>query len=702
VRTNAIIALAAIILIIIASEVTFIAIAPAARSVIIKSYPSNEATLEALRNGEVDLAPIENAAPQTLMQLKNDSTLNVISIPNFGFTYIGMNLRNAPLDNLTFRQAMLYGFDRDNALRNVLAGYGEVLNPSLFSSAYAGLGWKNASVGTYPYDPQKAGALLDTLGYTEASSGIRVNPSTGQQMRTMFILSKISDPESVAAADLFAKDMRAIGLPIISFPQTDVDFNLLVKIEYSFDLYIDTVSTGPAPTWLGNLFAGSNDLYPAPLATNLVGYHNRTFDSSLNQLMTATDSNAARNAAYRCQEQLSMDLPALPVYSQNLIVVTRPNYTQLVPVAGNVESTIAQSLAEATSGTTIVGETLGLSSLNPSLTLSAADLLTLRLVTEPLLESDAKGGLLPGLASDWSLSDNSTKLSIVLRQGIGFSDGDPITAHDLAATIEWLMRYAIPSSPFYSAINQTSSVTEVGDRTVEITLLQPDSLAPNEFANLFVLPANLLPPSNAPLSLLRAGGLASSGPFTLMTFVEGREVQLAYNTLTPSGVWSAPNLANLNGVQSQDFLGTQAGGSQIHMFTQPLSYEGQQIENGTLATQIVSSNGGLAATLQGSYLGEGIYGSTLNLNTQALPMGSYQFATELYSDLPSGAIIQFGEGTLTIHPPLLLAQLIIYLVTFVALVGLVYRARRVPPKRRVKRVSRRPRRKQVSRPRKRR
>ena len=171
-RRNIIIALAAgVLIIIVISGIAFTAIPPAQRLVVIKSYPTNDATLQALRNGDVDLAPIGNADPQTLKQLKSDASLNVISVPSFGFTYIGMNLRNSPLDNLTFRKAMLYGFNRDYALRSVLAGYGEVLNPGLFSSAYQGLGWRNASVGAYPYDPRKADALLDTLGYTRSSGG---------------------------------------------------------------------------------------------------------------------------------------------------------------------------------------------------------------------------------------------------------------------------------------------------------------------------------------------------------------------------------------------------------------------------------------------------------------------------------------------------------------------------------------------------
>jgi ABC-type transport system substrate-binding protein len=611
-----------------------------------------------------------------------------------------MNMRVAPFDNLTFREAMLYGFDRENALAKVLAGYGEVLNPGLFSSAYDRLGWRNSSVDAYPYDPQKAGALLDTLGYTVSASGVRVDPSTGQQLRTLFIFSRLTDPASVAAADLFARDMRAIGLPVISFPVSDVDFNVQTKMTYYFDMYVDTVSAGPAPTWLADLFASSNDLSPAPLATNLVGYHNRTFDASLEQLLTATDSKEARNAALRCQEQLGMDVPAIPVYSRNLIIVTSPNFTKVVPVTGSAENTLAQSLAATTTGITVIGETSGLTSLNPTLTLGPADLLTLKLVTQPLFQSDANGALLPGLVANWQLSDNSTRFSIVLRERASFGDGVPITSHDLAATLEWLASNALPSSPFYSAVDQTRSVTEVDARTVDITLRQPNSLIANEFANLFALPATLLPPTNTPLGLLRDGGLVSSGPFTLVKFVQGMEADLAHNIPLPNGDWSSANLVNMNGVEAQELLGMAIGGSVIHIFAQPLSYQGQQIRNATLTAQVINSNGELEAICQGSYLGFGIYSAPLNLNTQPLPAGHYALSTQLYAELPSGAIIQYGGGTLTSHPPLLMLQLIIYVVALASVIAAVWKAGPARPKRRVRRTPKPRRRKRITRSRK--
>ncbi|HUK50654.1 MAG TPA: ABC transporter substrate-binding protein [Terriglobales bacterium] len=656
------ITLTIIVLMLIASSIMVSVNQPKERGVIIRTYQSNDAMLQALRSGDVDVAYLQNAAPSVLADLRNDPSLNVVPIPSFGFTYIGMNMRNPPLDNESFRKAMLYGFNRQNVLKTILAGYGEVLAPGLFSSAYDGLGWRNSSVNAYPYNPQRAEGLLDSLGYTGSPGELRVDPSTGQSMRTMFIFSRLSDSSSVAVGDQFARDMRAIGLPVISFPVSDVDFNLQTKMTYYFDMYVQTVSTSPAPTWLGTLFASSNDISPAPLSTNLVGYHNGAFDASLEQLLTANNSATARTAAYRCQEQLDLDVPVIPVFSKDMMLVTRPGF-KIVPATGSVEETLAQSLVLANAGTTTIAEPSGLTSLNPSLVIDSADLLTLHLITQQLFETGANGTLLPGIASDWHLTNNSTSLSIVLRQGTAFGDGAPITAHDLAGTIEWLKNNAGPSSPFYSIINQTASVVEVDSRTVTVTLKQPNSLVDEQFANLFVLPANLLPATNTPLDLLKSGGLLSSGPFTLERFVQGNEVDLTYNALLPDGTWTTISSANLYGVASQDVSGTPIGGSRIRILFEPLTYQGQQIENATVITQIINPNGAMKTIIQNSYLGFGIYQTTLDLNNHSISTGTHTVQLETYTELPSGTYIEFDQKTLTVNPPLLIWQISVYLLT---------------------------------------
>ena len=667
-----------IILILIGEAVVYLPYRSTTRSVTIQSYPSTSALVQALANGEVDMAPIDNPSPDTILQLKNNPNLNIIPIGNFGFTYIGLNLRNSPLNNSIFRQAILYGFDRQRVLNDVLAGYGETLTPGLFSSAYANLGWRNDSINSYPYNPNKASQLLNSAGFVQSPSGVRVNPSTGQQLRTMFIFSKLSDPQAVAAANLFAQDMQSIGLPVISFPETDFDFNSQVKVTYYFDLYIDTASADASPIWLYDLFAGANDVSPVPYSTNLVGYHNATFNACATQLMTASNSGSAKTAALRCQEELSLDVPAIPVYSKRLLIVTQKSFPQISPITGSIDDTIAATITNMTGvGPVRIGEVSGLTDLNPTTVLAPADSLTLRLITEPLLTHSADGSPQPGLVDQWQMSDNSTKLTLVLRGGLNFQDGTPITAHDLVATLDWLTSNMVPSTPLYSTLNEIKSVSEVDSRTVLISLRDSDRFAVDIIANAFALPAGLLPTTNAPLTLMLSGALESSGAFTLVKFVQGSGVELRYD--------QPGNREVIYAVEGQDFFGSRIGGSQAQVLSQALTYEGEPLDNATFTVQFYDASRASEATIQGSYLGLGLYGVVLNLNDNPLPIGDYRVKTQLFAQLPSGAVIQFDQQTLNVQPPQLLLQLVVYVVAIIAIGVVMYNAsvrKAKPPRRR--------------------
>ena len=685
-----------IIMILVGEAVVYVPYRSVARTVVIKSYPSTGALVQAISNGEIDLAPLEDIAPQTLLQLKNDPSLNIVPIGNFGFTYIGLNLRDKPLNNSVFRKAMLYGFNRERVIDEVLAGYGEALSPGLFSSAYKSLGWANDSIESYPYNPKKASSLLDSIGFIQSSSGVRMDPSTGQQLRTMFVFSKLSDPQAVAAANLFAEDMQAIGIPVISLPETDFDFNSQVRVTYYFDMYIDTQSANVAPTWLYSLFAGVNDISPAPLSTNLVGYHSSTFDACAKQLMTASNSDSAKAAALRCQEQLSFDIPTIPVYSKSLLIVEQKDAFNLSPIAGSIPDTIAVSLANMTAkGIVRIGEAGGLSDIDPAFTLGAADSLTLRLIANPLLTHGADGSPQPGLIDQWQMSENDTNFTLILRPGLEFQDGMPITAHDLAATLNWLIDNMIPSTPLYPILKTIRNITEVDNHTIRISLHKPNYFAVDEIANLFALPAGSLPNSTGPLALLLSGALEPSGAFTLATFVQGAEVELQS---APSS--AAYGVATLSGVQGDSIFGSSIGGSQIQIRWLPTSYEGESVENATFTVIILDR--GSKRVIEGSYAGFGFYTANLNLNDQRLSVGSHPVTAELYVQLPSGVIIQFDQQNLEVHSRQLVSQLIMYFLAAVAVGFVVYdrtrgKRRRVVARRRVRRSRRthamRPRRK---------
>jgi ABC-type transport system substrate-binding protein len=663
---------------------------PSEKIVVIKSYPSTDALVQAVSNGDVDIAPLEDLAPQTLSQLKNNPNVSIVPVGNFGFTYIGLNLRNAPLNNSVFRKAMLYGYNRQRVVNEVLAGYGETLNPGFFSSAYESMGWRNGSIESYPYNPERASALLDSIGFTRSSSGVRTDPSTGQLLRTMIVYSKLSAPEAVASANLFAEDMQAIGLPVISLPETDFDF-YGQKVSYYFDMYIDTEPASVAPKWMYDLFAGINDLYPAPLSTNLVGYHNSTFDACAKQLVTAPDLASAKAAALKCQEQLSFDVPAIPVYSQSLLIVERRGDFSISPITGSIPDTIAASLANMTEPSYVrIGEVAGLTDINPTIALGAADSLVLRLITNPLLTHGPDGSIQPGVVEQWQMADNNTNLMLTLRSDSEFQDGTATIARDLTATLHWLVANMIPSSPLYPALKTITAITELNDHTVSISFSKSNYFAVYEIGNLFVLPDNLLPKTNGPLALLLSDALPQSGAYALTRFVQGTEADL--HSAPSDGANSA---VTLSGVQAEGFSGTAVGGSQIQIRSQPFIYEGQTITNATFTANLL--DGSSENAIQGSYVGFGIYGASLNLNDQMLSAGNYKVSSELYAQLPSGVAIQFGEQDLVVHPPQLLWQLVMAFLALVAVGWAVYSSTRGKGKRVAARRVRRRRRSSVTR-----
>jgi hypothetical protein len=409
--------------------------------------------------------------------------------------------------------------------------------------------------------------------------------------------------------------------------------------------------------------------------------------------MTANDPDSAKDAALTCQEQLSLDLPAIPVYSKDLLIAEQKGSLNIIPVTGSVTETLADSLANMTAGSVItIGEVGGLSDINPATILSPADALTLRLITTPLLTYNSNGSLSPGLADGWQMTSNNTILTLSVSNGFQFQDGTPTTAHDFVATLSWLMTNVLPSSPLYPTLKRITNVTEVDNHTISITLTRSNYFVIYEIENLFALPANLLPTSGGPLSLLLSGALEPSGTFALVRFVQGTEADLqSLSSLSGS------NVPTISGVQGQFVSGFLIGGSQVPITSQPLTYDGQSIGNATFTVHISDVNGVL--TIQGAHMGFGIYRANLNLNNWNLSVGSHTVITELYGQLPTGVILQFGQQSLVIYPPQLFWQVIVYLLAIAALVFAFYSRRRVARRPRVrKRVRRvRPRRAKGSR-----
>jgi peptide/nickel transport system substrate-binding protein len=79
------------------------------------------------------------------------------------YTYLGFNLKHKPFDDVRVRQAINYAIDKQEIIDGVLLGLGLPV-----ASPYKpGTRWSNPKLQPYPYNPQKAIALLKEAGFED-------------------------------------------------------------------------------------------------------------------------------------------------------------------------------------------------------------------------------------------------------------------------------------------------------------------------------------------------------------------------------------------------------------------------------------------------------------------------------------------------------------------------------------------------------
>ena len=127
--------------------------------------------------------------------------------------------------------------------------------------------------------------------------------------------------------------------------------------------------------------------------------------------------------------------------------------------------------------------------LNPYLSRGTKDSEAASLVIEPLAEYDPSGELVPVLAAriptmeNGGISEDRTRITWNLREGVVWSDGTPFTAHDVVFT--WRYCTAPDGGCAKTArFEHVTSVDAADDRTVTVTFAAPESFPFAPFVSL--------------------------------------------------------------------------------------------------------------------------------------------------------------------------------------------------------------------------
>jgi peptide/nickel transport system substrate-binding protein len=144
----------------------------------------------------------------------------------------------------------------------------------------------------------------------------------------------------------------------------------------------------------------------------------------------------------------------------------------------------------------------------------------------------------PSLAKSWKVSPNGLEYTLVLRQGIKFSDGQPLDADDVLFTFRVYLDEKVHATQhdFLIVGGKPISVRKLDAYTLVFQLAKPYGAGERLFDGFYILPRHLLEKQYQEGKFDQAGTLATAasawaglGPFRLKEYVAGQQLVLERN-----------------------------------------------------------------------------------------------------------------------------------------------------------------------------
>ncbi len=131
---------------------------PAIDELIYAITPDATARYSKLKTDECQVAPYPR--PADLAEMKKDPEINVLSQPGLNIGYLAFNAQKPPFDKKEVRLALSMAIDKASIIKDVYLGAGQAAKNLIPPTLWA----YNDAVTDYPYDPEKAKAMLADAG----------------------------------------------------------------------------------------------------------------------------------------------------------------------------------------------------------------------------------------------------------------------------------------------------------------------------------------------------------------------------------------------------------------------------------------------------------------------------------------------------------------------------------------------------------
>ncbi|HVX30785.1 MAG TPA: peptide-binding protein [Nitrolancea sp.] len=269
----------------------------------LKVVPDVTTLVQQLQTGEVDYSGRDGVDEASVKTLQNDGNIVVATYDSFDFTYYGYQLdteKSKLFQDKAVRQALLYALDREQMVKAIRFGLGQVAIGTMGVDSWA---YNPDEIKLkYPFDPDQANKLLDDAGWAKGSDGIRAKD--GVKLAFTLHTNSGSDVNTQYAA-VMQQSWKAIGIDCT--PQEDEWNAFLERLTstHDFEVFLIGFSWGVDPDQ-SNMWATA--AYEGGLNVNK--YSNPQVDDLLEQGIRETAIPTRKQIYTQMQNIIVDDLPS--------------------------------------------------------------------------------------------------------------------------------------------------------------------------------------------------------------------------------------------------------------------------------------------------------------------------------------------------------------------------------------------------------
>ncbi len=320
---------------------------PAAAMLVVTFVNNLDALRNSILNGNLD-AVISDRVPLDQFALLDravgSGAARVTYLPSPIWAHIDFNLDVPVLQDIRLRRAIAFGTNRQAMVDKLFMGRAQMLESWVLPDQADAAPLDQLT--RYTYNPDQARQLLDEGGYKIQDGGIRASPDGVTLTFQLLTVENKSNPILQDAAQMFQKDMQAIGIGIDLNPLPPDELfaadGPLFQRQFEMALFswIAGADPGGLPLWSCGAVPSENNGW---VGDNFAGWCFRDANRALRLAATALDP-AERKAAYLLQQQKwTQESPALPLFQRLSVAIVTPRVEgpypdQLAPITWNIAS----------------------------------------------------------------------------------------------------------------------------------------------------------------------------------------------------------------------------------------------------------------------------------------------------------------------------------------------------------------------------